>query len=779
MQEDLILEHTYILEDDIGKLHDAFQRIRLNKAANASLKIEAIQELKDIDPAYLGFLALFYRTSPGIQIELKLPYNREQDQETDIIYKIKQYLVYFIIYLGAQPFSVVSANGKLVIPDDHFPRNSLVISRAFSIPLVIDKQNPELYDLLFKDPGQEFTESVMPGWEQEIIWTANTQDLYQKLNHLLRARSKPKDQKNCILNLGRIAFYQALRLTWALTVYLDPERQVDPNKISRHCRAGKLGSADAKDEINALGYFKLIEPIFKEISVKPLIHVFMFNLLLSEEMLPAELDKHNVIDFSKVLHKRWSFCRDLVHGLTELAKNIREHASTHFGIITSRIASLKENEKAGRSFYSEFLSHLPPSREDKPGSILDIQVMDLGEEGILPKLLKNLEDVLNSPGLPESIREAYTEDVRRIKANAVRLQALLAPDAESPLNHQSKRAVAHLGLLIFSKLIEHNNGQLLTITSDQTGKREIVRHPSDTTFSYPLLPAGTFFRFLLPIREGVMYEPHIPHPSDFFIESTPEQVIGLESLLEFSVVKMPHELKEEHQQKKKIVFSLTLPPVEIKTHTDEIKWWKQVIGELEPLNFALKDPRNYVIHFDLENMKPDASQLFRFFGLWELHYPKNPLLISNIDQETIANLVTFNGYYSDQNPDLPYWNPLAPLIVYSYVSGPQDPKNRFYFADALWGKTESDFFLLNHFIQSYHFNSVTWTRRLNGKLSQEEWESREGIEAHPAVFYRKHFLLPFDLLLIQNTGESLFEINARFLLQNDIQPHQKKHEHPI
>jgi hypothetical protein len=768
----LHLKHSVIRHEDIQALDNSFQLIPRVENAVTLLNIEALVELTDIDPAFLGLLFLIRQKCKGLTIHIKLPHNREFTIRPEPIFKLKQYAIYGLIFLGFQPFKLDSADGPVEFGTGRFKKYDFVVSGRFSVPLIIDKENSDQYNILFMKAAPEFVESIKPGAESDIEWKANLEDLYQDLNDLYRNRSNLSDKKGCILNLGKIAFFRSLRETWSLTAYLDPERKKNPESLSLNCRAGNLRATGPKGEMNALEYFKLVEPIFLELASRPLIYSFVFNMLLSLEMLPAALDKDNAKEFAQVLKKRWSFCRDLVHGLIELAKNIKEHSSTGFGIITSRIATKKATTAEGEyPWYTEFQSQLPVQKnQESAGSILEIQVMDLGEKGIVPKLLENLETAVKDKPLPELIKKVYQEDIDRIKVGAVKLSALLAPNTESPLNHQSKRAVAHLGLLIFSKLIEHNNGQLLASSKNFESMREIAVIPQNRNFRYPHLEEGTLFRFLLPVREGAIYDTQIPHASDFPADITPEQVIGLESLLEFSVINLNNTFEEKELTNQKIVFTYAPKPQILNTHPDEYNWWIQIRKELRKIESSIKDSANKIIHLDLKKINLDHSQLFRLLGLWEIHYPKNPLLLSNVQQEIIEKLVEVNEYYHMQNPSLPFWNKHAPVIIYSYVEDLSKVGTRFYFADALWGETPDDFYLMNRVINTYHFNSVIWLRRLKEQDDRHVKIGDAEMTGHPAFFYRKHYLLPFDLLLVQENGQNLFEINTSFLLQNDIQP---------
>lgn len=778
MEFKLPLDHSIVRPADLQALSDLSTEFpQPENPVVFQLIITASVEVVDFDPSWLGYLFLLKRNHKGISIILKLPYNYEFRIRPEPIAKLRQYITYAFVFLGMVPISVEAADGKLDFASDKFQENSFVISQRFGVPLFIDKEQPLRYKEIFGNTDEAFKTSLLPGAEKEIQWTANADELDATIRRLYRSRSKPGNLEACSRNLGKIAFFRVLSLTWTLTVYLDPDRISDSTKISKNCRAGNLRSTRGKGEMSALDYFQKVEPIINDIKNRPLIYIFIFNMLLSEEMLPSILDQKNAEEFALNLRKRWSFCLDLVHGLTELAKNIKEHSSTGFGIISSRIATNKNTGDIEYPWYDEFLDQLPMFEgKTKHSSILEIQVSDLGNDGIVPKLLKNIESSFYQKNIPASIRDIYEQDANRIKNGSVTLPGLLMVNKVSPLNHQSKRAVAHLGLLIFSKLIEENGGQLIAISNSLNGQRESATVPQDRPVIYPKLSRGTIFRFLLPVREGTVYDTRLMHSTDLTPEITQEQVIGLEALLEFDIKRMDQVYPNEELTGKKIIFSIVPAPWTPEDHADEFAWWKGFESSLKNIKLVEKDSANKIAHIDMSELRIDASHLFRFLGIWEIQYPKVPLLLSNVDQEQFEKLTEINHHYHLQNPNLDYWNKIAPVIVYSIVKDPKDLDRKIYFVDALWGEKPADYFQLNKIIQKYHYNSVTWINKLKGENKGQEMVEQSNFTVPPAFFYRKHFLLPFDLILELGDGFSLFETNAQFFLQNDIQPCLSKDE---
>jgi hypothetical protein len=781
----LILDHTYELPlvtpvvaaadiDQLSTFGATFEK--LDEAINIQFLIRASIEITDIDPAWIGYLFLMTRRfGSRLQITIKLQENYVEKIRPEPAIKLRQYAVYGQLYLGKLPFKIEVKDGKLDLPEENFNPETFKLSRRFSVPLFIDRAQPEIFDILFKNIDPAFTNTVQPGADTEIIVTNKMSEMQKSLNELFRKRSVPGKQKECLINLGRLAFYRVLIVTRTLNVYMDRERMKNPEMISKNCRAGRLGSGKTPGQINALEYFKMLEPVINELATRPLIYTFFFNLLLSREILPSEVAVDNAKQLADDIQKRWSFCRDLVHGLTELAKNIEEHSTHHFGIITSRIASNKPDQDSNDySLYQQLFPSLPAeNRHDEPPAILEIQVMDLGKEGIVPQLLKHLKEKCGDPNIHPVIKKLYEQDINRISINPVGVDLLLKTKQESPLNHQSKRAVAHLGLLKFSKLIEDNGAALIVITNDLHNQRGKAKIPANAAISFPDLGNETIFRFYLPVKEGKWFKGIDLNKWVTQPDTSKEQLLGLEALMEYQLLQGTEKYKPEEWVEKKLLMTYTPEPFVLSDHNEHLLW--TLLDRLFSRHrFVLDDAAKKLFHLDFKNIAFDFSQLFRLLGYWELHYPENPLLISNVKHEVLEELIEMNEAYKTQNPDVHFWNETAPVVIYNYVDIRRGTKEfRFYFADALWGKEAGDFFWMNRVINTYHYNSVTWLQQKKGIASTRSQEDQHW----PGVlFNRKYHLLPFDLLLVQDDGRNLFEINTSYTLQNDIQPLSSKHE---
>lgn len=787
------IQTPYTTQSDINECIQTFRNI---DGAGSTLTIEFEQPIEEIDILLVGYLMMFKELRPDLTIEIRLQAEIASEQENDLAFKLYQYLDYAFLMSGRSVFEIYyrkQGNTHLTGPlwiDENSANETFqrffVLSDHFMPILLVNKKNQPFYDLLFEEAIVENIKELqrIPESEklQELLQAAEAQKskpaLYLILNRWIKGYEKedewisgvisPKERNVCIQYLARLAFYKALENAKILRAYLSDPEILNTVRVGRLRYSEKAGYPQVK-------FFRSIKPVFDELSSKPPIYHFIYSLLLSAE-LPGELFEDEVAkeyvqtkeSFKNSIEGLWKLTKEIAQAVTELAKNIREHADPPFGVITGRIykseiwSEMKRNAPNAEGVLDSYLKSLDSS----VSSLLDFNVVDLGTKGVVETLAES-SATWTDEDLGDALKTAFEEDVETLKTGDIQIQHFLDPTKQLLLNQQAKRATAHLGLQIFSRILRDHGGMIRAGTWNGQNRDDTLVSPGKGRYHADTIPHGTNFHFVLPAIWGKEEKggliPHERSP-----ESSALEIKGLEELLEYKVVELRRFIRAvtSFENEKKYLIIAIPDKLAITDREIEQKFWKNFDGLVKHWHDQIEQNLQHTLCLDLEGIVISGSTLFRLLGKWELIYPKLNLMISNMKTSTYNELVEINeGYISRSGSELPYWNNQTVTLIYSYC--PLDDNKRFYFADALWGKELQDFININKLIRNSNFNATTVL--LADDASTGEYNhSRLSEISKSGFFHSKTALLPFDLLLSGPYGISLFEHNASTLLQNEL-----------
>jgi len=308
------------INDEIEKVPDSSPNPKLKP----KLMIIADKIIKEVDILLIAYFILFKKQIPNLEIMLILNNNTiNEGDENDLIQKVRQYMVYAYLACGKNIFEVKHSTGtiKIVLP---FPENWFVLSRKF-MPVVFI--NDDTLKNTFQESFSYFSikNNVTYNINDDIFYKSCKQYLFSLINK----------NENYIYILSQLAFYRALDKAKILTLYLYSElnnNQITPDLVLKEkIKAGYLRGTAAYD------YYLEIKNIFDELRSRPPIFCFIYSTLLLTDLLPGSLASNNINLFKNTLSNLWSFTKELVYGLHELAKNIVEHSSNKVGVITGRM----------------------------------------------------------------------------------------------------------------------------------------------------------------------------------------------------------------------------------------------------------------------------------------------------------------------------------------------------------------------------------------------------------------------------------------------------------
>ena len=759
------IENHYVSRAEINTAIEEFTKITKG-AAPPILEFYAKNKVENIDVLFAGYLLLFKTERPDLKIVLHFPNGISQRAE----FKLKQYGIYGYLLTGLSIFTL-----KLIEGTEEFDRSGMVafgdkefvLSEGFMLFLLVDKENPSLFKLLFESGVSIPQDYLITTSAEGVRGSDKNAELYANYRNKLTRDARPDDRHKCIVDLGRLAFFNCLHRAGILHLYVNKEYS-GMHYLPDHVQVGHLRSFDAIKR-----YFKQVKPLFRILEQKPPIYLFIFSSLLSSEVISGDIDHKSADPTAKKLLGLSQFTDNLVRSLTELAKNLRDHTGTGRGVITASVISTGEPFTDSLDLVKKAGGELDP---DKKEPCLDVHVIDLGTKGIIPKFLETSETLLeNFPG-GEAGKRLIRDDIRKLRDQTFRLQHLLRADGRVRLNQQTKRAVVHIGLLTLASLIEKNKGILEVDTWSLDQRRETVLIEGGIREGENSIPArnstiqsGTFFTIILRLGSQMDYHSHLPDNLRLPEANSPNELKGIENLFSFGQIHTTTGEKDIGEIPDKCLLSHRVErtnPAEkvIDSRDKEYGLWVEILGKLERYGASPHNREDLLVHLDLEEVTMDASSLLRLAGYWETYFPKWTLLISNIPNEQYLDLARLNLLLTQINPGLGFWNEYSPLIFYSYVT--DELEARFYFTDILLGKDSDDYFALNRLVRRNHFNSTSLQHDLsNGTAS--------GIPSFPdrlasSAFFNGNVLLPFDLLLMGPGHTTLFEHNATMLLRNEI-----------
>ena len=402
-------------------------------------------------------------------------------------------------------------------------------------------------------------------------------------------------------------------------------------------------------------------------------------------------------------------------------------------------------------------------------------MIDLGEKGVIETLKKKTKELYAAEYLNKSVRNLIYEDLETLNNGKIKLKHFLDPSLGNTLNQQSKKAIAHLGLLIFSNLIKENAGLLRAGTHDC---EPFLTYIDNSSKDANPVPFGTNYHVVLPISAEREIKTLLPHPLNIPLESTLIEIKGIEELLKYELRFLngneANTSTAPSEKAVKYLYHIRIDIMELTNKDKEIELWNYIHPIIKKYRKQLNQQGDLVC-VDLENVEINESQLFRFLGIWNLNYPNIKLIIINIKTETFGKLIKINEDFleklkmitnnSSVNDNSIYWNENNMMLIYSYCE-PRQNEERFYFTDVLWGKEEEDFYSVNKLIKKTNFNATTIF--LQNVTNQEYDDKRLALIAQSGFFHSRTTLFPFDLLLPGKKELSLFEHNASVLLQNEL-----------
>jgi hypothetical protein len=681
-----------IINDCIKK----YKEIKYNQ--NASLQVIANDEITEFDFSLIGHFLLFKEECPDLTITLVLQKNYANDSN-EVIWKLIQQMVHAYYSTGKDIFTVVDGDGeenKASVDKDK--KNRVVLSKKFLPIIYLNEKN---YNMVFQN---RTTFSIL-----KINAPNDLKEEDALYKACLKILSDEITTGNYLEILSQLAFYRSLMNAKMLRYYLQ--------------KNDKLQIGNVQNALLKRRYWKTLISVFDEIKEQPAIYSLLFYTFTCSRLIDIAITKDTINKAANNITQLWAFTKELVMGINELAKNIIEHTTSKKGIISGFINNNEEFE---------------------------LSVFDQGEQGIMQTfknyLLSKLSNENNKGN--DKIERMLKDDLDAIKNKSFEVKDFFTG---CHINAQTNRAITHLGLLFFSKLIEKNNenariGAPLKVISPNPDTGYADTYPNSVVKTeLPLI--GTYYKITLSLSDRKTQKPYSPvaiplnKSSDFRNDFFDFRFVG-----------------EEKSSGDKSIHHIELSPMNLTDRISESELWNLFKNSLEQ-----KSNVN-ILCVDFSNVRINSSQLIRFIAGFEFSYPEINLIVSNIKTKDLLDLVRMNDYsfdYASKRDDAKiYWNKSKATLIHSFV---KVNERKFYFTDVLWGKTKEDFCSVNAITSCTHFNSIS---RM-GECSTHIISNLE--KKLPQPFFDKNGnLYHFNLLIKDVNSKPLFCHNAEVLLQNEI-----------
>jgi hypothetical protein len=449
------IEKDYLSLQNIQQCVDLFQEIHSRKQAEKRIHLKAVTHIKGFDMLIVAYFVLFINQVKEIELIIDLPFNLFGSGDEPLEYQLKQAGTYAYIITGKSVFTIISGeradrtvvnfdlNKRPVFPDTWF-----VYSKDF-FPFLFINDNQKQFELLFKTGLCDLVKTKLDQLEKGVQWIGTSEMQKNECNSYIRNNSSPLSRKNSLINLAKMAFYNALDEAKIAHLYFEGNYDISQFDNVNRIQAGNLVNKKAFD------FFLLAKPLFVELSNKSIIYQFLFSTILSTELLNDRATGKDILnddtkdDFIDKLFELWNFTKDLVVSLEELSKNIKEHAKPAVGAIALRVFEshkwdeLKVYGETAKSAYTNYTRYLSKEVKRKL-ALIDINIFDLGKDGVITTLIESSKKLIRKDNA-EVVNLLIREDIKLLNDNKIKFQNLLDTSRQQ-LNQQSKRSIAHFGL---------------------------------------------------------------------------------------------------------------------------------------------------------------------------------------------------------------------------------------------------------------------------------------------------------------------------------------------
>jgi hypothetical protein len=441
----------------------------------------------------------------------------------------------------------------------------------------------------------------------------------------------------------------------------------------------------------------------------------------------------------------------------ELVDNINEHAKTD-GVIISRVwkkEKIKEIHKDKQEYFAG-------DRFKGVRNYLEIAVMDISEKGIIKTSIENWRET--------KVKE-FEEDACELESMSPgeQITRFFRPEGNY-FKHQALRTSACMGLLMFSQLIDNNNGFFSVVTKDSSSDKAIyykqcflenIPHIHETNFH------GTKYDIILPVdlknvNPFVFHEEFYEIPkAKTFMEYIARSDINYVN--DKTIIINKNYKDEIIIRQDQINFDNTDENIPSNKRTWENDEAERLIKEY----LAFKEKRK-ILCLDCENLTGNnIASFFRILAKVQENYACKAIIIFNIFEEVFFSLFDYLKLYLNRNWRL--WSETHFVLGIS-----KDYAEPF----IIGGRNKEDCLCLNQYLENYYGATNTFINKIKdiiekgGKYEFNSDRISELVGGNPLFVTDEdkssYALIPFELFLKNKDGTTVFEKRVLSVLTNRI-----------
>ncbi|MGH1387883.1 hypothetical protein [Kordia sp.] len=504
--------------------------------------------------------------------------------------------------------------------------------------------------------------------------------------------------------------------------------------------------------------------------------VFIFSILVQNSTLfdaSKLIDPNDDLEGYEVYKKQYlshlkyiiKYTTDISFGIEELSKNIIEHVSgtkSDFkGAITVRVLSNEGFNDITNSEKNQTLTNWKDDTLENEPNILQINVLDLGEDSVLETYYNNIESLILMSD--DSSKVLLEEDLQNLKSGMFNISRFL-DFTNIYLNHQVKRVYARLGLLIFSNLIlDKKNG---IIRSSSYGLKDISSASSYISFNNKqinmssdevnnTIELGTNYNINIPVNESFdEYRGAVSEDEVVAILPTSDSTLFVE-LFNYKYGNVKTDFSN----------SIALLDIDLSIITERDKYEK-IKRAKELINHSIsviKDSKDIVVVIDAKkcsNIINNSSDWVRLLGSLHIENPEknSNIIIKRVNENIHNEIISLNKLFKDTK--FGFWSDNDFILFFVEVV---NNNNIFYFNDLLTSKDYMKYVKLNKNISNYHLNMFLITEP---DYDEKDLPNEEMLFTNNIL--KEGRLLNFELLLKADEYLTIYEKTAHSFLNIEI-----------
>lgn len=494
-----------------------------------------------------------------------------------------------------------------------------------------------------------------------------------------------------------------------------------------------------------LSYF-----INNKILSKPPFFVIMFALMVANFKIKPVL---NPTEADGDLNRIYLLTSEYYFRILELVDNIIEHAKTD-GVIISRV---RKKEKA-KEFHKDKKEYFEEDRFNNVNNFLEIAVIDIGKKGIIKTSIENWKAA--------KVNE-FEQDAGGIEKASIdkQIKRFFKPEGDY-FKHQALRTSACMGLLMFSQLIEKNNGFFVVETTDLSSDKvlcytQYLAHSYTTTQETDF--RGSKYDIVLPM-DLKNVKPFVFHEEFYEI---PEAISAMEYVATHEIIYHGENIIAigKNRKDETIIWQTRLNFTNNDVITSDKRTWENDQAERFIDEYPEFENKRMIICLDCYDLTGNKiASLFRIIAKIQEKCPSRTIVIFNISEEIIMLLFDYLKPYIDLSR---FWSDTHFIFGLSNYAEP-------FF---IGGKETQEWLDLNDYLKRYYVATNTIINKIEeiaiSKTSGKKDASRfnEMVDKNPLFIFDKdknsYVLMPLHWFLKKN-GTTVFEDRVYNILMNQI-----------